>query len=197
MNYSNSRRSLILIFILFILTSSCSRSEGEGYIREEDRVLLDMVPVMVEAEFMLAHNDLGTRPILYIVEDLNNVLEPTPYDSISDQDAAALAPLLKARMKKRKISRDVFIDYKELKVELLSFAEFEREHQKTMIETIDAGGVLGYLGISRVVLNRNLTKGYLSFNFFCGTGCAWNSTIEIVKVNGKWKEGRFLFGGIA
>ena len=77
MNYFNSQRTFILIVTLFVLTGSCSRAEDESYLKEEDKVLQDMVPVMVEAEFMLAHNDLGIRPILYIVEDLNNVLEST------------------------------------------------------------------------------------------------------------------------
>lgn len=188
----------VVTIILFLGSAvmSCSRFEKEAYVAEEDKALLDMIPSMVDAEYLLTHNDYGnSRPKLYIIEDLNNTLKWTKYDSIGEQDERALAPLLNSKLSKRKISSD--LSYDNFDVKLLTIEEFQTRHEKDMTEIIERGGVLGYLAISRIVFDSEFEKGYMSFYFFCGSGCAWDSTIEIIKDNGSWKKNRFLFGGAA
>ena len=68
-------------------------------------------------------------------------------------------------------------------------------------ETIQSFSVdkneFGYLAMSRILFNTDFTKGYMYYSFICGVGCAWDSNIEITKVNGQWKITEYYSGGIA
>ena len=97
------------------------------------------------------------------------------------------APLKDGTLKKRAI--DYKFDYPNLKIELVSEAKAE----SLKLEDNE----YGYLSISRVIFNKSFDKGYLSFSFWCGQGCAWGNNVGISKINGKWKVTEHFSGYIA
>jgi hypothetical protein len=191
-------KSILTLLIIITLTISCTNFDGDKYWGEEDRAIVDLIPKMVEAEYMIAHNDYGTnRPTVIIIEDLFNELAISEYDSVSDIDRQQLEPLTSKQINSRKITLDLFTKLKELNVKLISQQEFEKHHKDNLVENVNRDKLFGYLWISRIVFTDDFQSGYVSFNFFCGEACTWNSVLEIKKVNGRWTQGKFLFGGIA
>ena len=83
------------------------------------------------------------------------------------------------------------------KSEKLNIELIKKEKIETLENFDTKKNEIGYLFISRIVFNRNFTKGYLYFNFICGDGCGWGENIEIKKINGKWKRTESFSGGIA
>jgi len=165
-------RRVCFLLTIVALTFSCRSFETEEYLREEDKALVDLIPEMADADDMLALNDFGTRkPILYIIEDLDNYLDLNDHDSISDQDREGLAPLIKNQMERRKMSKNISSQIPELDVKLLSVKEYESKHKENLNEYIHKGGTFGYLGISRIVFVDKYKSGYVSFYLFCGEGC--------------------------
>ena len=99
-------------------------------------------------------------------------------------------------MKVRKISLDKRPVYAGFDVVAISEKEFSEKYRQSMNNIVNENdGVMGFLAISRVAFNEDFTQGYVYFFFFCGDACAWDSAIEIKKVNGHWQQSRFLFGG--
>lgn len=56
---------------------------------------------------------------------------------------------------------------------------------------------LGYLSLSRILFNSDFTKGYLNYEFYCGTNCFVSNNIEISRSNDKWTVSEYFSGGIA
>jgi hypothetical protein len=96
------------------------------------------------------------------------------------------APLREGQLEGRKI--DFNFEYTNLQVEFTS----KNSDELTFLEND-----LGYLYISRIIFNQSFKKGYLTFAYYCGEGCAWCYNIEIVKIDGKWKISERLSGWIA
>lgn len=191
-------RSIPTLLTIITLTGSCTNFDSEKYLEEENRAIVDLIPEMVDAEYMLTHNYYGTKsPTIIIIEDLFNELTISEYDSVSDADRKQLKPLTSKQIISRKVTLDQFTKLKDLKVQLISKQEFEKHHMDRLIENVNQDKLFGYLWISRIVFANDFQTGYVSFDFFCGEACAWNSVLEIKRVNGRWTESRFIFGGIA
>ena len=97
-------------------------------------------------------------------------------------------PFFIGSIKERKLNH-TFINSK------LIIEQVSEEIYRKKIANFD--GTSSFLGISRIVFNRNFDTGYLSYGFFCGPSCAWSDNIEIKKIDGKWKITEKFSGGIA
>lgn len=177
---------------------SCKPYESMDYITEENNVIIDLIGEIVDAEYMLTHNDFNTkRPTVYLMDDLYTKLELSNCDSLNETELKELSPLTKGKIKSRKVSNDIVKQIKQFEIKLLTIDEFEKKHNKNLTANFTNRELFGYLSISRIVFADNYKRGYVSFDFYCGEGCAWNSVIEIKKINGHWIESKFICGGIA
>ncbi len=185
---------------------------------EEDKAILDLLPEMVEMDYMLNHNEYGANPpILYVFGELANKLligygyevfevEIGSGDTIgsyildgglSDEEKIRLKLLISNKIPKRELSEGLFKNIDKLNIKVLSIDEKEAIENDSLIEKFENDGVFGYLDISRIIFSNNYQNGFVSFSFFCGEACAWNSVIEIEKINDKWIKKREISGGIA
>lgn len=189
----------ILITLLIIsITTSCTNYESENYLAEENKAIADLIPVMTEADFMLAHRKFGDKkPVLFVLDDLDNKLGFDSSANIPDDDRKLLAPLIKSKMAIRKISKKDIKQNYWFDVAFLSEKDYKTNHEDSIIENVNKNSIIGYLWISRVVLFNDYKTGYISFAFYCGEDCYWDSLYEIRKVNGNWVKSRSICGGIA
>lgn len=189
----------ILITLTFIsIIVSCRQYESSDYLNEENKAISDLIPKMLDADYMLAHNDFGIdKPIVYLIEDLYTNLELPEYDSINEIELKGLTPLTSGEIKSRKISSDLVKRINQFTIKLLPIDEYENKHNKNLTANFINKELFGYLSISRIVFTDNYKTGYISFDVFCGEGCGWNSVIEIKKIEGRWTESKYICGGIA
>ena len=211
-------RFLIIVLIIFSF-SSCQNYESEEYIKTENQAISDIILEMTNFEEMKRSNEWKNEKLkLYIISGLDTFTagtsEPNGYDIGSnginysqerikenkrefeenlekyENEQGLFADLKKGKIKKRKLNFSFENEY--LNIQLIEVEKIKKlENFKTK------KAELGYLSVSRIIFNRNFTKGYLHFNFICGEGCAWDNNIEIKKINGKWKITKYFSGGIA
>jgi hypothetical protein len=189
----------ILITLTFIsILVSCKPYESQDYLNEENNAISDLIPKMLDADYMLAHNDFGVdKPTVYLIDDLYTNLELPEYDSVDKLELKGLTPLTSGEIKSRKISSDLVKRINQFAIKLLPIDEYEDKHNKNLTANFINKELFGYLSISRIVFTDNYKRGYVSFDVFCGEGCGWSSVIEIKKIDGHWTESKFICGGIA
>lgn len=205
----------IIVLIIFSFLS-CQNYDSQKYIKMENEAINDIVLEMTEFEEMKRINNwVKEKPKLFIISELDTTkawtIEPNGYDigtngvhyskeriaknkNEFEEDLAKYEKeerLFNAfeigKIQKRNLNYIFTID--KLEIEIIESTRFKNFNFKE--------NVFGYLSISRIIFNEDFTKGYLHFRFFCGAGCAWNSNIEIKKVNGKWEITEYFSGGIA
>ncbi len=202
----------------FFLLSSCRNYETEAHFAAEDEVYRALLGEFTDMAYMLSVNDYGEgKPTLYVISDLFNEVEvridtityateigsnglPSKLKSeVSKQsleERKLFKPLVKAKLARRKL--DFLWKHDSLNIQLLPEAEYQAKHEEDTGKIMENDrSIFGYLHLSRIAFNRDLTKGYMAYSFFCGVACAWYNHIEVVKENGQWKISRTFSGGIA
>ena len=204
---------------MVLFFSSCQNYESEKYFKMENEAIQDVILQMTKFEELKELNNYENGKLkLYILSKLDTFtsreIKPIGYDiglngiNFSEERIEENKKEFEENLKKYEKEEDLFADLRKgkikprdlnyifknnkLKIELIESEKFEKlENFETKENEI------GYLLISRIIFNRNFTKGYLHFVFICGVGCAWDSNIEIKKVNGKWKITEYFSGGVA
>ena len=204
---------------MVLFFSSCQNYESEKYFKMENEAIQDVILQMTKFEELKELNNYENGKLkLYILSKLDTFtsreIKPIGYDiglngiNFSEERIEENKKDFEENLKKYEKEEDLFADLRKgkikprdlnyifknnkLKIELIESEKFEKlENFETKENEI------GYLLISRIIFNRNFTKGYLHFVFICGVGCAWDSNIEIKKVNGKWKITEYFSGGVA
>ncbi|NOU58492.1 hypothetical protein [Marinifilum caeruleilacunae] len=208
---------LIRIFIFIVLLSlySCRDFNSRKYINRENEAISDLIHEMIDYHDRITMNGIDTaKARLYLqttmdtmickidppggyVISVDNVRLPT--EEIEEnkkkyeneykkyrREFKLFAPLRDGQLKRRKI--DFNFNYSNLQIEFTSKNNDELTFQKND---------LGYLYVSRIIFKHSFSKGYLTFAYYCGEGCAWIYNIEIEKIDGKWKISKRLSGWIA
>ena len=204
---------------MVLFFSSCQNYESEKYFKMENEAIQDVILQMTKFEELKELNNYENGKLkLYILSKLDTFtsreIKPIGYDiglngiNFSEERIEENKKEFEENLKKYEKEEDLFADLRKgkikprdlnyifknnkLKIELIESEKFEKlENFETKENEI------GYLLISRIIFNRNFTKGYLHFVFICGVGCAWDNNIEIKKVNGKWKITEYFSGGVA
>lgn len=199
--------------------SSCQNYESEKYIKMENEAIQDIILEITKFEEMKKMNNWkNEKNKLYILSKLDtftaSTIKPTSYDigsngvNYSKERIEENKQEFEENLKKYENEEKLFAVFKKgkinprvlnylfknnkLKIELIENEKIEK------LESFDTKeDEFGYLFISRIVFNKNYTKGYLHFDFICGVGCSWESNIEIKKVDGKWKITEYFSGGVA
>jgi len=212
-----NRLTIITLIIFSFL--SCQSYESEKYIKMENKAINDIILEVTQFEKMNKLNNFGDKKLkLYILSELDtttaSTIKPTGYDVATNGIYYSKERIEKNKnrfeedLRKYKLEESLFNDLKKGKIKTRSL-NYSFKNQKLKVELIERIKIkelnnfetkeneFGYLFISRIVFNRNFTKGYLYFQFICGIGCAWDNNIEIKKINGKWKITEYFSGGIA
>lgn len=204
----------ILTIIIFII--SCRNYESKEYFDNENQAISDVILAMTEFDKMKRINEWSDIKLkLYVVAKLDTIsawIEKPKGYTIALNDVS----LSKKRItENRKRYENELAEYEEeeflfrnlkngkLKPRVLNYnfqnekldIELIKSEKFKTNETID--NEFGYLFVSRVIFNINFTKGCLHYQFFCGEACAWDSNIEVTKINGVWKITKVFSGGIA
>jgi len=210
-------KNKILILFLIYLLIGCNNYNSEEYISNENSAIKDIIPQLTDFENMVDRNKLNTnnKLKLFLISSLNayasEIHEPNGYvtsvngikvekleikkrkkEYEEEYEKYKREKKLFRKLRKGKINKRILttnFKYSNLKIELIP----ENKNRKLKLRENE----FGYLFISRIVFNRTFNKGYLSYSFFCGSGCAWYSNIEIEKVKGKWIISETFSGGIA
>lgn len=182
----------------------------------ENEAINDIILEMTKFEEMKNLNEWKDEKLkLYIVSKLDTTTTWTIKSTGFDIGANGI-DYSKKRVKENKKEfeenleefekeEELFADFKKGKIKPRNL-NYSFENNKLNITYIEPEKIInfdtkknefGYLFISRVIFNRAFTIGYLHFNFICGIGCAWDNSIKIKKVNGKWKITKYFSGGIA
>ena len=218
-NESQKMNRFIIIAILIFSFISCQNYNSDKYIKIENEAISDLILEMTHfVEMKKGNNRENNRTKLFILSTLDTVTastyEPKGYTiAVNDIDFTKkeieqAKKEFEENLEKYEKEEKLFANFKngvikprkltstfnneKLNIELIKNEEVER------LENFEVKkNEFGYLFISRIVFNRNFTKGYLHYEFICGIGCAWDDNIEIEKVNGKWKITKYYSGGIA
>lgn len=209
-------KKILFILITVVSIFSCKNYDSKEYIENENQAINDVILEMTEFDKMKRLNKWGNvKHKLYIIAKLDTISawtqEPKGYtveinntrlsekkiaenkkryeDELKayEKEKFLFKNLKNGKLKPRKL--DYHFQNKNLEIKLVKAEKFEAN--KTM------DNEYGYLFVSRVVFNKDFTKGYLHYEFFCGEACAWNNNIEITKVNEVWKITKVFSGGIA
>ncbi|BDD07723.1 hypothetical protein FUAX_01550 [Fulvitalea axinellae] len=197
-----SQRNVIIFFIAltsFHLTS-CRNYNSEEYLKMEEQAINELIPMMTDLQYMTKANHAGIDSLkLYIISSLDTTIYP-PHFPTNDLDInyqddlrrynkenRLFAPIINGTLKKRSIQNN--FTCKGLIIDLAPL-----ENSMDLAKNPD---VLGVLTISRIYFERGFKKGYLSYTFYCGTGCCWSNNVEIRKIDGKWIFSEIFSGGIA
>lgn len=198
---------------------SCQNYESEKYIKMENEAINDIILEMTEFEEMKKLNNWkNEKKILYVLSKLDTFTartnKPNGFDiglngvNYSQERQKKNKKEFEESLEKYEKEENLFADFKNGKIKPRILNCFF-ENEKLKIHLIEKEKVeklkgfetkeneFGYLFVSRIVFNRNFTKGYLHFLVICGGGCGWNNNIEIKKVNGKWKITEYFSGGVA
>ena len=201
-------RFIIIVLVIFSF-SSCQNYESEKYIKMENEAINDIILEITCYEEMKRLNSWKNRKLkLYLISQLDNNTSYTdkPTDTITLINNFYLSEKeIAENTEKYEREEKLFEKLKKGKIQKRNL-KYKFTNEKLNIVLIEPEKYLGnktiknefgYLFISRIIFEENFTKGYLHFSFFCGEGCAWNSNIEIKKINGKWKISESFSGGIA
>ena len=196
--------------------SSCQDYNSDHYRKMENEAINDILLEMTNFERMKKLSGWkGKKPKLFIISKLNTTtsltMKPDGYDVTSggidyskekieenkkefeeglakfEKEEQLFANLKNGKIKKRNLN--YIFKNKELNIELIEAEKILNFDTKE--------NEFGYLSLSRIIFNKDFTKGYLHFSFVCDNDCAWDGNIEIKKINGKWKISEYFSGGIA
>ena len=211
-------KNRIVFFFMILSLSSCVNYNSENYINAENEAIKEIIPLLTDFKRMSKMNNKDIKKLkLYLISTLNTriseIYDPKgkyiiSADGIDLSESEILenktqnlkeikrarnekeifADLIDGTIRERKL--DYEFEYPNLKIELVSKNADINNNNLTKNE-------FGYLLISRIILNRNFDKGYLSYTFYCGSACVWAENIEIKKIDGKWKITEIFSGGIA
>ena len=208
----------IIILVIFCF-SNCQNYESEKYIKIENEAIKDIILEITKFKEMNELNNWKNKKNkLYLISKLDTITawisKPTGYyigadgTYYSEEKIEKNKKEFELNLEKYEKEERLFSNFKNGKIKSRNLKS-SFENLKLKIELIKTEKIqklksfetneneFGYLSISRIDFNRDFTKGYLHFNFICGIGCAWNSNIEIKKVNGKWKITEYFSGGVA
>jgi hypothetical protein len=208
-----------IITIIIFSFLNCQNFDSKKHMKIENEVIKDLILEMTLFEEMKKGNNWGNKRLkLFIVSTLDTLTastyKPKGYRiAINDIDFTE-EEIEKAKkefeedLEKYEKEEELFADLKNGKIkprilnsvfknEKLNIELIEKERIEKLENFETKENEFGYLFISRIIFNRNYTKGYLHFEFICGIGCAWDNNIEVKKVNGKWKITKHFSGGIA
>lgn len=213
-NKPQKTAKITAVIIGLLLFSSCEKTTSNKYITAENEAINDIILEMTKFDEMKNLIDTKNKKlILYLdaVLDTTTALTYKPELPLNDIETNNLSlkeiEQIKINFVQDSIEyereKSLFMNLKndEIKKRTIDYA-FKNE--KLDIKYFDAEKVeefdtneneLGYLFVSRIVFNKEYTKGYLHFDFICGDGCAWDYNIEIKKENGKWKISEYFSGG--
>ena len=207
-------RQILIILLLFI---SCKDYNSQKYYNNEEIAIEDIIHEAIDFYKLVSMNNLDTSNLkLYLlselgVKDMSQIYKPELKGNIvainenkltedeilnnQKQDDIKLKKyedeinLFSAFLNKKINNRimEIDISFPNLEIELADSIELRKLNKNE----------LGYLGFSRIVFNRTFTKGYLSYGFYCGEGCAWDNNIEITKIKDVWMITKYYSGGIA
>ena len=185
----------------------------------ENEVINDLILEMTHFEEMKKANKWENKQLeLYIISTLDTLTasthKPKGYRiaingiDYTEKEIEQAKKEFEEDLEKYEKEEQLFADFKNgeikprklnliFKNEKLNIKLIEKEQIEKLENFETKENEFGYLFISRIIFNRNFTKGYLHFEFICGIGCAWDNNIEVIKVNGKWKITKHFSGGIA
>ena len=183
----------LIIFFFILSLYSCINYNSDNYIKTENEAIIQIIPQLIDLDRFTNKNNSNKKLKLYLASTLNTEI----YD-INQQykghiinkldETSKFSKLLDGTIKERKLNLQV--KYQNLEVKLVSInIKFNNNKLKE--------SELGYLFISRIIFNKELNIGYLSYYYFCGSACARSNNIEISKINGKWTVSNTFSGGIA
>jgi hypothetical protein len=207
-------RLITIVLIIFSL-SSCQNYDSEKYIKIENEAIEDIILEMTNFEEMQNLNEWKNEKLkLYISSKLETtsekIIKPTGYDissngiDYSKEKIAENKREFESNLAEYNRENQLFINLNNGKIEvrILNYTFFIEKLKIELIGEIEieklkiAENEFGQLYISRIIFNRNYTKGYLSFNFFCQDMCGWGENIEIIKNDGKWRISEHFSGWI-
>ncbi|MBB3696468.1 hypothetical protein KMW28_10240 [Flammeovirga yaeyamensis] len=209
-------KKLTLKILILFSCVSCSNYESDIYINTEYEAINDILIELIKFKEVKRIKTRGDeKSKLYIISTLDTVtaqiFKPEGYligmdgfditkEEIDHQkkeyetsleyyyeEEKLFRKLKNGSIKEREIHHVFDNEYFDIRlIPLDEFKGFETDSEE-----------LGYLFISRIVFNKDYTKGYLHYSFACGIACFWDNNIEISKVNGKWMITKYFSGGIA
>lgn len=179
---------VLTVFASLVFFTSCSRFESKKYINEENKAIIDIIPILLNE-----NNDHFSLEgsVIYLVNELYNEIDSN-YAEISESDIKSLTPFFKKEISQRSLNVNLDSIY-DFKIIYLSKNKIEKNHNYYIKEE----NAKGFLCISRIIFNKKYNLGYVDFGFYCGEACLWVSTIEIKKINNKWIKTRELRGVIS
>lgn len=214
-----------IILVLIPVLIGCRDYNSDSYISIENKAINDIIFDMIEFESIMENNSFDTENLkLLLLSSLDTSIsmiflpERRGYTvsinnvRLSDEEIQKnkqkyieglgeyneslnryknekylFSPIRDGTMKPRIL--DFEFKKKAIKIELVPESKIDFSNLKK--------NELGFLSISRIYFNRRFDRGYLSYGFFCGAGCAWDNNVEIIKLKGKWKIAKYYSGGIA
>ena len=207
-----------ILVIVVIITSlcGCRNYDSPQYIANENRAIDDIILEMTKFLEMKRLNEWPDEKLtLYVQFTLDTVSAHTERPEgfviamngidLSEAEIAENKRVYYERLARHEKEQEIFKKFKDESIQPRTLTEVpindEINVQLFNADTLRSFSVqkhdFGYLAMSRILFNRDFTKGYLYYSFFCGVGCAWDSNIEITKVNGRWKITEYYSGGIA
>ena len=200
----------IILLLLTISIFSCTNYDSEKYILNENEVIIDIIPDLIDLNDMISMNNYKSDSLnLYLNSTLNNeniafteqfdsFLDKFENDSLKemfDREKTNFKAFTKKSIKPRNL--DIKIKYSNLNVIIIPSHENSRNIIQTYNEKAENDkNIFGSLDMSRIIFDKNYEIGYLSYGFYCGKSCFWSSNIQIRKLNGKWKISETYSGGI-
>lgn len=180
MNYSK-----IILFVWIVMFQSCSRYDSCRYFEEECRAIIDLVPLMVDLDYMIAFNKYSVKkPLLYIINELHGEIYKIESEKLKLKDRKILNLLIRGDIPNRLITqKNIASNLSEVKLVVVDKEKFESNVRNKTNLTKET---FGYLVISRIAFDRKFQVGFVEYYFFCGEACAWKSIIKIKKNNDKW-----------
>lgn len=211
----NLNRFIILLLITFTFYS-CQNYENEEYIKIENEAINDLILEITQFEQINRLKNKNRQKLkLYVISTLDTttafITKPNGYIigengvNFTEEKIEENKKEFEENLEKLDREQQLFSDFKRGKIKKRKL-NYNLTNEELKIIIIDRENIkslqikeneFGYLFMSRIVFKNNFTTGYLSFGFFCGDGCAWNSNIEIKKVNGKWKISEYFSRGIS
>ncbi|NOQ27736.1 MAG: hypothetical protein GQ564_20425 [Bacteroidales bacterium] len=181
----------IILLAWLVVFSGCNRHDDCRYFEEECHAIIDLVPLMVDLDYMIAHNNYNLeKPSLFIINELYGKIYKIKNEELTRKDQKILDPLIRGKMSDRLITQKIVSDFSKIKLVVLDKMEFETHIQNKNNIVND---VFGYLVVSRIAFDRKYQVGFVEYSFFCGEACAWKSLIKIIKINNKWIKDKEIF----
>lgn len=191
-------KALILLVFACLLLNSCLDYESSEYINEENRAISDLIFELTDAEYMSKHiNDSINQLVIYIENELKNTFFDSDDSFLpSDSVQSLFIPIIEKEISERSFEMSLksnnvnFMTIDSVRYDSIRSIGYSKYFEGDNAE-------IGIFSCSRILFNYSKNKGYLCYDFFCGSGCAWGRFIEIEKIKGKWKIVNILGGWIA